>query len=132
MILRGLAVAAVLVLAACQRTISFGDAVPSVTFGGHKYAVVSGDGFNLDREHLTKLGQPSESSLVDQDPFIYALDGIPSDQAAVAYDGGQVVLLVNSQIMEAAPTDLPEYSDPLASLIPALCTYWKDPPRNCP
>lgn len=132
MLLRAVILAAVVLLAACQRTISFGDALPSVTFGGRVYAVVSGELFNLGRQHLTKLGLPSASSLRDEDPFIYALDGIRPDQAAVAHESGMAVLLVNQELMEAAPTDFPEHTDPLASLIPALCTYWKDPPGNCP
>jgi hypothetical protein len=123
--------AALVLVSACQRTISTGDALPSVTFDGRVYAVVSGELFNLDRENLTNIGVPSQSSLSDQDRFVYALDGILPAQAAVAYDGGHAVLLVERGLIQALPTEFPAGSDPLASGIPSLCKYWRDPPSNC-
>lgn len=125
-------VAALVLVSACRTTISSGDAIPSVTFGGREYVVVSGHGFDLAQGQLTKLGLASRTSLNDQDPFIYALDGVQSARAAVAYDGGQVVLLVERRLFEALPTVGPAGTDPLADGLPELCTYWRSPPGNCP
>lgn len=125
----GSLLAVLVFVSACQRTT--GNAIPTVTFNGQLYFVVSGDLFNLDRASLTKLGTPSQSSLSDQDGFIYALDGVDPAQAAVAFDGGHPVLLVGGALFRALPTNDPVGSDPLASAIPALCKYWRDPPSNC-
>jgi hypothetical protein len=124
--------AALILVSGCQTTISTGDAIPSVTFGGRGYVVVSGDGFNLDRGYLTKLGLASKTSLHDQDAFIYSLAGIEPGRAAVAYDGGQVVLLVERQFFQALPTVGSAGTDPLADGLPELCAYWLRPPSNCP
>lgn len=123
--------AAAILLAACQRTVDTVDTVPSVTFGGRDYVVVFGGLFDLDRKYLTQIGTPARSSLADQDPFVYALDGIEPVQAAVAYDGGRAVLLVERALFEALPTVGPAGTDNLASAIPGLCKYWRDPPSNC-
>ena len=109
-----------------------GDAISTVTFEGRVYYGVSGDGFDLDPSALTKLGVPTQSNLNDQDRSIYALDGVDPAQAAVAYDGGRALLLVERELMQALPTKFPAGTDPLASGIPALCPYWRVPPSNCP
>jgi hypothetical protein len=120
------------ILTACQGDRTVVDSLSTVTFRGAVYYGVSGERFDLDRDSMLLLGTAEQDSLPNSDGSIWGIPDVDPASVVAAFDGPNLVLLVEAGLLRGLPTDGPAAGDPLAASVPALCPYWRDPlPIEC-